>query len=272
MKHATPNHPKMHALAARLSLPLYAAVGLLEMLWHYVGDYAPRGDIGRVDDAAIARGVDWRKKPEELIRALVETRWLDPSQEHRFLIHDWPDHCEEYVRKKLRRAGDDFVSAYGQSLYTDRILSRQGLDTDGLTRAGKARHGSISGKRGPGENPTLNGFDGSDLAARVYDLHPKKQGRIRFEQALAEKLGTAVDPVALAERIRRSHAAWLPVWERDGGKFAPQLVRWIETDGFLDADPPSAAGLGPVPARAGSSIEDEQIPAGVALPAFGDAA
>ena len=34
-----------------------AAVGLLEMLWHFTAHYAKRGDVGRHPDLAIARAI-----------------------------------------------------------------------------------------------------------------------------------------------------------------------------------------------------------------------
>lgn len=103
MKHEAVGHPKMHDLAACLNLPLFAAHGILEMLWHHAGDYAPDGDIGKLKDSAIARAVDWRDDPAILIGALVDSRWLDRNERYRLLVHDWPDHAQEWVKKKLTR-------------------------------------------------------------------------------------------------------------------------------------------------------------------------
>lgn len=78
-----------------------------------------------------------------------------------------------------------------------------------------------------------------ELAARLYVSHPNKAGKILSEQALTSKLADAVDPRALASRIETAHAAWLPHWLRDGGRFAPRLDRWIRDDGYMDNPPES---------------------------------
>ena len=47
MKRGTPRHPKTMLLVAELQIPTYAAVGILESLWHWTAEYAKRGDVGR---------------------------------------------------------------------------------------------------------------------------------------------------------------------------------------------------------------------------------
>ncbi len=61
-----------------------------------------------------------------------------------------------------------------------------------------------------------------ELAARMYEKHPKKERRILAEQALYEALSTAADRPALAMRIEASHAAWVPSWEKREVKFVPR--------------------------------------------------
>lgn len=103
MKRGTPDHPKMSRLAETLGIPKAYAVGLLEMLWHFTGRFAPRGDIGRYPDSDIARAVGWETEPSKLIHALLQEGWIDSDNAYRLLIHDWPEHCEQAVRKYLSR-------------------------------------------------------------------------------------------------------------------------------------------------------------------------
>lgn len=103
MKRGTPRHPKVAALADLLSIELYAAVGLLELLWHFTAEYAPAGDIGRHTQKAIARAVHWRKNASTLIDGLVESRWLDREGEELF-VHDWSSHADDATNLKLARA------------------------------------------------------------------------------------------------------------------------------------------------------------------------
>ena len=93
----------MHDLASHLDLPLFAAHGIMEVLWHHAGDYAPDGNIGKLSDSAIARAVGWEGDPSILIGALVDCRWLDRHESQRLLIHDWEQHAQEWVKKKLKR-------------------------------------------------------------------------------------------------------------------------------------------------------------------------
>lgn len=113
MKRGTPDHWKMKDLARRLNIPpMYAicwANGCLERLWHYAARYCLQGDIGRVPDAEIAEVCGWPvKSAGRLVDALVEARWLDRSSAHRLLIHDWPEHCDESVKKTLKNRGLPF--------------------------------------------------------------------------------------------------------------------------------------------------------------------
>jgi hypothetical protein len=116
MKRGTPRHPKTYALAKILGVPLYSAVGILEMLWHHANQHTPRGDIGSLPDEAIAESVSWTKKPSILMDALLASRWLDADEEHRLIIHDWPDHCEQSSIKWLEYNHTNFLPVYGVSL------------------------------------------------------------------------------------------------------------------------------------------------------------
>lgn len=79
------------------------------MLWQFTSDYCPNGGIGKFTDEQIAQAVDWRKPPEQLITALVESKWLDKNVHHRLVVHDWAEHCEDSVHARLARAGEYFA-------------------------------------------------------------------------------------------------------------------------------------------------------------------
>jgi len=99
MKRGTPDHPKTKHLIQLLGIARYEAVGILESLWHFAANYAKRGDIGKWSNREIAAALDWRGDPEALIEALTEAHWLDPSDEFRLTIHDWPDHADQTVQR-----------------------------------------------------------------------------------------------------------------------------------------------------------------------------
>lgn len=91
-----------------------------------------------------------------------------------------------------------------------------------------------------GIKPALPIFslDCSALFADLYVAHPNKSSRVLGEQALCGVISGATDQNLVAERIRASHAAWVPEFQRDGGKFAPRLDRWLQEGRWMD-DPPA---------------------------------
>lgn len=89
------------------------ARGIVASLWYLAGCETPRGDIGSLSNRRIAAGMGWTGDADELVGWLVESGWLDISPEHRLVIHDWNDHCEEWVRDKVRHAGESIVGHDG---------------------------------------------------------------------------------------------------------------------------------------------------------------
>lgn len=102
MKRGAPDHPKMYMLAELLGVPRYAAVGIVETLWHFAQKYAAAGDVGRHPDEAVARGIGWDGDPAKLIGALIKARWLDGCPCHRLRIHDWHEHADQTTRRAIK--------------------------------------------------------------------------------------------------------------------------------------------------------------------------
>lgn len=108
MKRGTINHPKTWRLSRSLGISRRDTLGLLTLLWDFTGDYAPDGNIGRMTDEDIARACDWEAaQSEKLVAALIESGYVDkiPKKSGRLRIHDWMEHCEQWVRKRLTRRG-----------------------------------------------------------------------------------------------------------------------------------------------------------------------
>lgn len=109
MKRGTIDHPKTLMLADLLNIHLLTAAGLLEALWHWTASRTPRGDVGRYPNVIIARGCHWDGDADAMVSAMVECGWLDECEAHRLVVHDWSEHADEAVKKKLARAGDAFA-------------------------------------------------------------------------------------------------------------------------------------------------------------------
>ena len=117
MKQGTTSKLKFKKLRRALGdLPLYQAVGILESLWQLTAADAPLGDIGRFSNDDIAMSVEWKGDPDELIEALVATRWLDKSDEHRLVIHHWDQHVPRYLKLRVQRQGESFVTGQNGEL------------------------------------------------------------------------------------------------------------------------------------------------------------
>jgi len=102
VKRGTPEHPKTYTLAAILGVERWGAVGILESLWHFAQKYAPKGDVGRHADDAIARGIGWQGNPATLVSALAQAGWVDRCPCHRVRIHDWPRHADQQTERSIK--------------------------------------------------------------------------------------------------------------------------------------------------------------------------
>lgn len=105
MKRGTPEHIKTERLMRRLGCDLAKTVGMLELLWHLTSRFAPLGDLGaKLDDQEIARRVAWAGDHEQLIVALVDIGWLHYHEKHRLVVHDWHDHCDDWIKLRVKRS------------------------------------------------------------------------------------------------------------------------------------------------------------------------
>jgi hypothetical protein len=138
MKVGTTELVKFKKLQRRLGESVRGIVGLLEMLWAGVARNCPRGDIGKFTDEEIAVMCDYEHDPEKLVDALVECKWLDRSDKHRLIVHDWHEHAPSWIKGQLasQRTGFAFDSK---------------PDAKPL-----AMEGAIDGAKGGAKPPTTN--------------------------------------------------------------------------------------------------------------------
>lgn len=99
------DHPKTVSLAAELGIYLPQAIGHLELLWNFIAQKTPQGNIGKWPDVVIANAAQWTGDPSRFVAALVSVGFLDENQEHRLLTHDWAEHMPNWVRAKLKKLG-----------------------------------------------------------------------------------------------------------------------------------------------------------------------
>lgn len=152
-KHGTLGNPKTLHLADMLDIEPWAALGLLEALWDWSAEYAFDGALGRHVDAVIADGIKWRGRPVHLILILVLTGWLDPVSDEnvRFVIHDWEQHMQEMVKKRLMRSGKKPYS--GVKVERNKWLRASGHCPDGVRTTSRQILDSVSTPSGPNADP-----------------------------------------------------------------------------------------------------------------------
>ncbi len=109
MKKEAVGHTKMKRLCRRLNLQTWQAVGLMELIWQITASETPEGDIGRLSDEDIALAIDYRGDEKVMIGALVDAGWVDQDPIFRLVIHDWFDHCPDYVHLHVARTKRYFV-------------------------------------------------------------------------------------------------------------------------------------------------------------------
>lgn len=84
-----------------------------------------------------------------------------------------------------------------------------------------------SAGRAPVEDP----FQPSDAARRIWLRHPaaRRSSLYLVERAIAQVLDGAPGAAEILRAIDDSHAAWCasPEWEKERGRYAPRLDRWI---------------------------------------------
>lgn len=103
MKAGTHNHVKTKRLKRLLGIPLYQAVGILETLWLLCTDCCDEGNIGKFTDEEIADYLEWDGSDSfALVQALLNSGWLDRCDVNRYVIHDWLEHCPQYIKDRLR--------------------------------------------------------------------------------------------------------------------------------------------------------------------------
>lgn len=109
MKRAVLGHTKFKKLTHLMGIPDYQAVGILEMLWQLTARQAPAGDLGRIPDDEIAIFLGWPGDVAPLLDTLTHVGFIDAHKEHRFVVHDWSEHCEDAVHAQLARARCTFA-------------------------------------------------------------------------------------------------------------------------------------------------------------------
>ena len=236
MKREAMGNTKMKLLCKALDLPTYAAAGLLECLWHLTARETPRGDIGKLKDEEIALALDWDGNSDELITALVASRWLDACSKHRLIVHDWSEHADEATKKKLQRNGLSFASRHVETFPDD-------VATCSPTSA-RASTSASAGKTGDSAQPSGELVDQRAMALQIVCAHPRSlavhllPGEVRPDDVAAVNRAVAKEArrssgsveVAAAYLLvtTQGYAAAAAQWPPGESQFMPSVVNFFD--------------------------------------------
>lgn len=101
VKHTAVYHPKMNRLMRLIGRSRPSTVGLMEMFWIWVGQYCPDGNLTKVV-SDIESAIEWDGNEGDFLEALIGSGFVDDDN-GRVVVHDWDDHCPEYIKKRRRR-------------------------------------------------------------------------------------------------------------------------------------------------------------------------
>jgi hypothetical protein len=141
MKREAMDHPKLYVLADQITLrgaplewALVIATGVFERLLLFAGQYAPDGRVGKFPLRQLVRAIGWPADEDALVNSLVESRLLDHTEQG-LVVHDWPQHADRHVHRKLVRANQRFADGTVPTLSYATEKEREawkGGDTAGL--------------------------------------------------------------------------------------------------------------------------------------------
>jgi hypothetical protein len=186
-------HPKTKELAYSLEIPLPHAIGLLELLWAFVAQQTPRGNVGRWSNAVIAGEAGWLDDPDVFIKSLISCGFIDENDEHRLLVHDWKDHAPNWVHAKLKKTRRSIIR---NDLSSD-IRARQDTILSPTTSLATPSHSKTRQKRGPrkrGSRLSKKWLPDEKLIAWATDKRPDlnmKETIESFVDYWTSKTGTA---------------------------------------------------------------------------------
>jgi hypothetical protein len=203
MKRGTPLHPKVAHLAELLQAKLPTAIGYLELLWHFTAEFAPQGDIGKYSDARIAAGIHWAgRSPTKLVEALVESGFLDRRDDFRLVVHDWHDHADDVVKKRLDRSKLPFLSV------ADKVTGQNPVVTG--KRQKTAENGSLPyPSPSPSPEPIHRSPEDDGLMDRFASQFEEQVCKLEGIRSVPRKLVLELIPAAIARQIEPAEAAAL---------------------------------------------------------------
>ncbi len=227
------------------------AIGLLELLWEWTSKYAIQGDIGKWPNEAIAHGIGWTFPANELISALISSRWVDEvAAPFRLVIHDIQDHATNCWRQNLENAGLTWWDGSPPRKYKlqkspKKVQEKSNHppqpepepkpEPEPETQNVRAfRRASESAVALP---PEFEGFDFAAWFDGRWRKHPIPGRPQVAQQYAAERIFKPAPDGFLPDDFARVHEAWCEYWQT--GDSAPCKLEVFIADGWWRKTPPA---------------------------------
>lgn len=238
---ALPNHPKVRKLDLLLGRH-GNGLAVIVSLWCWADHYAPSGDITRhaIDDLAIACSVD--PKRVDILSALISAGFVDATEDHRFVLHDWSEHQGAAIELRSRNA--DRARAWRER--HERARNANGTHTERVAYAQRAGQEEKRGEEkreevpppsppspaGPARVVRLDPISDPEFVA-FWAAYPRKAAKRDAAKAWRQMAGRMpkLDALlaALAEQSRSAQ------WTRDDGQKIPYPATWLRGERWTDA-------------------------------------
>lgn len=176
MKAGTESKLKFMGLKRQLRLPFWQVVGILEAIWHTTLRNAPDGDIGKLSNEDIAAAIEWDGDADELIAALVKSRWLDTDPAFRLIVHDWSEHCPNYLKGGYQKGHKKFADIAARERASEGSEAEAKLPSQATSLATEpSYHLRATSSEGVATNPIQSNsiqVNGGDEAAKRPSTPP----------------------------------------------------------------------------------------------------
>jgi hypothetical protein len=128
-------HPKTKRLCRLLGINRREAIGLLHILWWWVLDFAPEGDLSDFSDEDIADSIDWEHDAQLLVAGLTQAGFMDEDRR----VHDWDEFAEKWIARRRANAERMRLARAGRNGTADSKGSPHVRDTSGARAAQKSK-------------------------------------------------------------------------------------------------------------------------------------
>ena len=242
-------HPKTKKLARLLSVSLPAAVGHLHYFWWWALDFAQDGTLEKYDGYDLADAMQWDGDPDQLLEAMIEAGYIDDTEDG-LMIHDWG----EYAGKLLERRAKDRARkrAAAEAAGVPQNLRRSSDGNDEESEETPSASFVTNQPTVPNQPNTTNSTNRTEPTtptsapaalqetrfAEFWKAYPKKVGKASCLKAWKKIKPTAElheHIMAALENQKRSEQ-----WQREGGRFIPNPLTWLN-QGRWDDEPAEVA-------------------------------